>query len=67
MFVVIRNHRWKPKSLLTMAQLIPDAREWDVNNQDIFHIFTVSQKIVLQWRVCQQVFHTDSHVIYEME
>lgn len=50
-----------------MIQLIQDAREWDVNNQDIFHIFIVSLKFLLQPGTCQQVFHTDSHVIYEME
>lgn len=67
MLVVIRNHKWKPKSLITMIQLIQDAREWDVNNQEIFHIFAVSLKFLSQSGICQQVFHTDPHVIYGME
>jgi hypothetical protein len=67
MLIVIRNHKWKPKSLLTMIRMIHDAREWDVNNLDIFHIFVVSLRFLLQWRICQQVFHTDPHVIYAME
>lgn len=67
MLVSIRNHKWGPKSLLPMIQMMHDVREWVVNNQDIFHTFSVSLKFLLQWRICQQVFHTDPHVIYGME
>jgi len=63
MLVVFRNNKRMPKSLLTMMRLIWDLREWDVNNQDVFHIFVVRLKFLLQWRIYQQVFHTDPHVI----
>lgn len=64
MLVVIGNHKWELQSLLTMVQIIQNAREWDVNNQEFLHIVSVMLKFLLQRGVCQQVFHTDPQLIY---
>jgi hypothetical protein len=47
MLVVIRYYKSKPKSLFTMIRMTQNGREWEVNNQDIFHIIIVSLKFHL--------------------